>query len=448
MSAGRLFAIMFAGLGMVLCQGRLSAQQAGGVVKAPEMKIKVESSKGDALYQVGEEIRFNISVSVDGKPVAGKTLNYNVSGDHGLKLSGTLESGMEPVSVNTGLKAPGFVLCRVSHKDGGKTVSGIGGAGVDPLLLQTKVLEPADFDEFWNKAKEELGKVPVKAELVPVEVKNEKIKDKVKCFDVKVACAGSMPVSGYLAMPADAKPRSCPALVSYHGAGVRSSNMPLHYAVDGFIAFDVNAHGIENGKPAEFYEQLRNGGLKGYSHRDSDKLGRIYFHDMYLRVIRALEYVKSLPEWDGRILVAVGTSQGGGQALVAAGIDPQVSCCVAYVPALCHHTGVLENITSGWPRFIAMKDGRAVNEDVVKTVPYYDAAIFAKRIKNAACLLSTGFVDTTCPPTSVYVAYNNIPSQDKRIINTPGANHSVPRETYAAGSQFIREHVQKMRGEK
>lgn len=49
---------------------------------------------------------------------------------------------------------------------------------------------------------------------------------------------------------------------------------------------------------------------------------------MYLRVLRALDYVKTLPEWDGKNLIVIGSSQCGAQAIVAAALDPQVSLCL------------------------------------------------------------------------------------------------------------------------
>ncbi len=414
---------------------------------APAFKIEAKADRPDAIYKQGETIIFKIQLlSADGKVVEGKSLKYWIKGDGGLKSEGSLSSAAEPLSVQAKLDKPGFVLCKVQFKPEGaeKPVDGFAGAGVDPLLIKSSIEEPADFDAFWAKVKEEVDAVPIKANLVPVEVTDQKLKGKVECFDIKIDCAGGMPVSAYLVKPVGAKPKSCPAYVSYHGAGVRSSNKPLWMAEKGCIAMDLNAHGLENGKPDEFYKALADGSLKDYRTRDCDKRDKIYFKGMFMRVIRSLEYIKSLPEWDGRILIVNGTSQGGGQALVAAGLDPQVTLCEAFVPALCHHVGILEGQESGWPRFIAMKDGQPANPEVVKAVPYYDGANFAKRIK-CQSLLSTGFIDTTCSPTSVYVAFNNIPAKDKRIVNDVPANHGVPKETYSIGSQTSEEHIKKMR---
>ena len=45
-----------------------------------------------------------------------------------------------------------------------------------------------------------------------------------------------------------------------------------------------------------------------------------YFRGMILRLIRALQYTKSLPEWDGKNLEVSGKSQGGAFAILGAGI--------------------------------------------------------------------------------------------------------------------------------
>ncbi len=306
-------------------------------------------------------------------------------------------------------------------------VEGAIGAMVAPLEIKAAGEEPKDFDAFWKACREELSKVPVNAELVKVDVSADQ-QGKLECFDVKVDCAGGMPVSGYLVKPVNAKPKSLPAIVSYHGAGVRSANKPFGYANSGAIALDVNAHGIVNGKPDEFYKNLNENELKAYSQRDKNDKDKFYFKGMYMRVMRALDYVKSLPEWDGKNLIVIGGSQGGAQSIVAAALDPQVTLCIAGVPALSEHSGPLAQPQrqAGWPRLYNAKDGKPDDEAVAKTAAYYDNIYFSKRIK-AETYISTGFIDTTCVPTGVFAAYNNIPATTKKIITTtPSGGHGAP----------------------
>jgi len=49
-----------------------------------------------------------------------------------------------------------------------------------------------------------------------------------------------------------------------------------------------------------------------------------YFRGMYLRLIRTLDFLASQPEWDGKRILVIGESQGGGQALAAAGLDKEL----------------------------------------------------------------------------------------------------------------------------
>ncbi len=411
---------------------------------APSFKFEASADHKDAIYKLGEKAKFSVRLlGQDGKPVEGAKIDYSLKGDFGLAAKGSLTSSEAPAIVEASLDKPGFVLLSLAFTPEGSKdqIKGLAGAGFDPLQIKAQRPEPADFDQFWDKAKAELAAVPLKFTLTPVDVPDN-FKGKVDCFDVKADCAGGLPVSAYLARPVDAKRKSLPAIISYHGAGVRSSGKPLGKAAQGFLAMDVNAHGLDNGKPDAFYKELADGALKDYRNRDANDASKIYFRGMYLRVLRALEVLKAQPEWDGRILVTTGTSQGGGQSLVAAALDPQVTFCQANVPALCFHTGILDGQESGWPRFVKLVDGKPADQAVVDAVPYYDASIFAKRIK-CPSLLSTGFIDVTCAPTSVYVAFNNIPASDKRIINDIPCGHGVPKETYIECDKAVLDYVKK-----
>lgn len=414
----------------------------------PSWRLQVRAEREAAIYKKGETALFHVRLfekNGDAETLlAGKELWYHIQGDGFYEKKGTVTSADPFAVVEVLMEQPGFVKCTVGWNDvpDGKKISALGGAGFDPLEIRAQTPEPEDFDAFWNAKKEALAALPMNPRLVPVDA--EKVNNpKVLVFDVKVDCLGGKPLSGYLAKPADAAPKSLPILVSYHGAGVRSASMPIGDANRGVLALDINAHGIENGQPAEFYNELAGGELKDYRLAGADNLDNLYFVGMYLRVIRSLQFMKAQPEWDGKTIIVRGGSQGGGQALVAAGVDSDVTFCVAYVPALCYPTGDIEGRFGGWPGFLRGKTAETADATVVKTVSYIDAAHFAKRIK-AESILSTGFVDYTCSPTSVYVAYNNIKAP-KQIITTPDANHSIPGTTYEIANRLLWDYVKRNR---
>lgn len=407
--------------------------------------IKVWTDRPDALYEKGEAIKFNVTLTENGKVFMGQKMKYTLICDGMDTKYGSVETTEEPSIIEGRMDSPGFALLNVyCNFINGKGASGLCGAGVEPLKIKAVVKEPDDFDKFWDDQKAELAKVPMNPKLEPVDLPSSE-KGKVECFDIKVDCTGGMPVSGYFSRPLNAEKGSLPIIITYHGAGVQSSFKTYNYASQGMLALDLNAHGIENGKPAEFYKELSEGKLRDYICLNINDREKAYVRGMVLRIIRSLEFMKAQPEWNGKTLVVSGVSQGGGQALIAAGVDSQVTLCVADVPALCDHCGLFENQQSGWPGFIKIKDGK-LNPDVIRTVPYFDAALFAKKIK-AETIVSVGFLDNLCPPTSVYAAYNNISSK-KEILNNPAYGHVVPQKIGDYEYKKITEHIARMKAEK
>lgn len=398
---------------------------------AQEYTLVGTTDKPDGIYARGETITFNIQLLADGQPQAGAKLKYTLKADGDSSTSGELTSALEPVAITTKLDFPGWTYVLVTPLGAdGKTMTlkkgsspGVG-AMVEPEKITYAGQKPADYDAFWASRRAALDQVPVKATLTRI----EGAMDGFELYDVQVECAGPKPVSGYLSVPVGAAPKSCPAVVTYHGAGVRSSSKQYR---KGVISLDVNAHGLPNGQPSEFYSQLSNTELKGYPHFNKDNRDEFYFNGMMLRVMRALDYVKTRPEWDGKTLVVYGGSQGGGQAIAAAALDKQVTLCVAGVPALSDHAGsrAVPRRQPGWPRLYATAADGSMDEataTIAGTAEYFDNVNFATRI---ACetYLSTGFVDLTCVPTSVYAVYNSLPAATRKTISvTPNGTHGAP----------------------
>ncbi len=390
-----------------------------GTVSAPGARAEV----GDRItlkleVKTQQPGRFGVVFYVNGEP-QGEEKSYGFG---------------ETVEFTTVAKSPGTVSAIGSLVDqDGKPVLNErkrpASAGVGVLVSPEKIRpgnlkEPADFDEFWKKRRAELDKIPVKAERQ--EVEGHPKYPGVVCYDVQVDCTGNVPVSGYLCMPRDAKPKSLPAIVTYHGAGVRSANKQFGNGVKA-LAFDVNAHGLPNGRPESFYKDAYAGPLKSYYNRGFKDDREIYFFGMYDRVMRALDYVKSLPEWDGKILVVMGGSQGGGQSIAAAGLDPQVTLCCAVVPALCDLGGALAGRRPGWPAPLPPRTKRISSPEVIARTAYVDGVFFARRIK-CPVYMSTGLVDQTCVAPAVFSAYNSLPAgTEKHIAVNPVGNHGTSR---------------------
>ena len=125
---------------------------------------------------------------------------------------------------------------------------------------------------------------------------------------------------------------------------------------------------------------------------------------------------------------------------MAAGLDPQVTLVTAHVPAICNHGGFAAGGDSGWPHYQTTPAYRKNPEAVLKASAYIDGVNFARNIK-ARVLVTTGFIDRTCPPESVFAAFNVIPSARKELFCTPGANHRVPDVARNAAEKVWADHI-------
>ncbi|MEO8531398.1 MAG: acetylxylan esterase [Deltaproteobacteria bacterium] len=130
-----------------------------------------------------------------------------------------------------------------------------------------------------------------------------------------------------------------------------------------------------------------------------------YYRRVFMDAVRAVEAARSL---DGIKHVAVtGGSQGGGIALAVAGLAPDLSAVMPDVPYLCdfrRSTGV----ASRDPyleinRYLSVH--RGAEEQTFQTLNYFDGVHFATRAK-APALFSVALMDTICPPSSIYGAFN------------------------------------------
>ena len=140
------------------------------------------------------------------------------------------------------------------------------------------------------------------------------------------------------------------------------------------------------------------------------------------------------PDWDGKHLVMDGSSQGGGLSLILAGFNPHVTAVAANVPALGDHGAGKLHRQPGWPNLAS------AGAEALAISPYYDSANFARNI-HCPALVSAGFIDTTCAPSSVYAVWNRIPDERKVIFDMPTRGHGVSDEYKAVKTPWLDEQL-------
>lgn len=412
----------------------------------------VRSEQPGARHQPGEVVRFVVEVTADDKPVDAGSLSYRLSDDGYTPIeSDSLALTGRPITIAGKLERPGFLRCEVQlmRSDGQalEGAKGVAAAAYVPEKITPSRETPPDFDAFWSEQKARLAGAPVEASLAGVERLDDKpLPAGIELFDVRVRTADDWPVSGYFARPKGAGRGSLPAVLWTHGAGVRgaSEGKAVAGASDGFLSLDINAHGIDNDKPVDYYKLLESDGrLKDYRYQGRENRDGMYFRGMFLRLVRAVDFLASQPEWDGRVMAVIGHSQGGAQAIVAGGLDSRVTFVGAGVPAMCDHTGMVRRRISGWPKLVPiLPDGKA-DPTVAEVSRYFDAVNFASRC-DAETIVSVGFVDAVCPPTSCYAAINQLRGKVE-VIDESDMGHDAPERIQKAFMESLKRHVQSRR---
>ena len=398
-------------------------------------ELKVTSTAGDdGIVKCGEKVTITAQAFKDGKALDGSLVLRTIVHQDGKPVYSAKTPADKAFTLDVTMTEPGraYIRCTLTDPKNPKAklefknprnkkhkiaTSGIG-FFADPEKQRIMRKEPADFDKFWDNEKAELAKTPLKVlEKVPYAQKSPSIKD-FECFDMKLACAGPVPVSGVITIPRD-KSRKYPAIVQYHGAGVRSASANFK---EGFITFNVNAHGIPNGKPAKYYADITKDKTRNPYSQSAEKRFDM-FRYMFLRALRALEYVRTLPEWNGKDLIVTGGSQGGVQTLAAAGLDKNVTLAVPNIPAMVGSAEFMlrKHVETAWPNIYSKeyREGKDVTE-IAKKCDYIDGAFFMRRI-TCPIHIAVGLFDTHA--AHVFAAFNDCPAKVKTITGVPDMGH-------------------------
>ncbi len=397
----------------------------------------------DWLYKTGEEATVEVQFYKYGIPQNGVTVNYELGGDMmPSEIKGTivLKNGKAVIPMGT-MSEPGFRDCRMTATVDGKIYKHHIKVGFSPEKIRPYTQIPADFGDFWNKNKAELAKVPL---IYTKELVKEYCTDQMDCYLVRLQVnERGQAIYGYLFYPKHAKEASCPVVLCPPGAGIKTIKEPLrhkYYAEHGCIRFEIEIHGLNPKMPTEDFKDISNafnGKENGYLNNGLDNRDNYYMKRVYMACIRSIDLLVSLPEWDGRNVVVQGGSQGGALALVAAGLDPRVTACIANHPALSDMAGYMAGRAGGYPHFfrVAGMD----TPDKLNTMAYYDVVNFARSIK-VPTRMTWGYNDDVCPPTTSYAVYNVLQCPKEALI-TPINEHWTSEDTEYGHLTWMLNHL-------
>ncbi len=288
--------------------------------------------------------------------------------------------------------------------------------------------KPADFDAYWETALAEMRAVDPDPEMIPAGpgFKN------VECFDLYFTGTKGCRIHAKMLKPKQI-PDKAPAVLFFHGYGGHSEDWMSHavYAEEGFVVADLDCRG--QGGYSEDKNPVSGTTIDGHIIRglqDPDP-HNLFYRDQFLdtamlaRVIMELDYV------DETRVGCSGGSQGGALTIACASLVPEIKAAAPCVPFLCDYRRVWEmdldkDAYKELRYFFRMFDPRHEREDEIFTkLGYIDLQYLAPRIK-ANVIMFTGLMDTVCPPSTQFAAYNKMQCEKKVVIYPDFGHEELP----------------------
>ena len=366
------------------------------------IKVHIAPQHGDWVYKPGETVKFDVSVTRNNVLLPNVEISYEFGPEKLPPVKRdrlTLKEGKTVIDAGT-MTTAGFLRCFVRVRYDGKNYEGLATAAFSPETIQPTTTLPTDFLSFWDNAKSELARIPLDARMTLLP---ERCTGKVNVYEVNIRSYQNVRLYGILCVPKT--PGKYPAILKVPGAGVRAYSGDVYAAENDIITLEIGIHGISVTMKSDVYTDLGRQALNNYQLYNLDNKDRYYYKRVYMGCIRAVDFIFSLPEFDGSNIVVHGGSQGGALAIVTAALDSRITGLVAYYPALCDLTGYLNGRAGGWPH--VFNDPTHNTPAKIEALQYYDVVNFARHVKVPG-FYSWGFNDVTCPPTSMYAAYNVI----------------------------------------
>lgn len=303
---------------------------------------------------------------------------------------------------------------------------------VDMSVERLKVYEgknprPADFDEFWDRSLAELNTIDPKATFTPFPFASSIM----ECFDLHFTSTKGARIHAHFARPKHFTGK-IPAVLQFHGLSGSCGSWSdlIKYAAEGFAVAFLDSRG-QGGSSEDV------GGVAGttYTHpfiRGIDGppeglLVRDLFLDtaMLARVVMGLDYVD-----EARVGVT-GGSQGGALSIACAALVPEIKLCAPNYPYYSDYRRVWEmdldkGAYEGLRYYFRNFDPAHEREnEIFEKLGYIDIQFLAPRIR-AKVMLTTCLMDTTCPPSTQFAAYNKM-TCEKSVIFYPDYGHEVPK---------------------
>jgi cephalosporin-C deacetylase len=293
---------------------------------------------------------------------------------------------------------------------------------------------PADFDAYWEAALQEQRATDPDVELFKSPFQTQF----AECFDLYFTGARGDRIHAKYLRPKDSQ-TSHPALLEFHGYTLNAGDWvdKLHWVAAGYSVAAMDCRG--QGGLSEDLGGVKGDTLNGHVIRGlNDAPENLLYRQIFLDTVQLARVVMEFPEVDPQRVGAMGGSQGGGLTLACAALEPRIKRLMALYPFLCDYRRVWEldlaqDAYMGLSKYFRLFDPQHLREDEIYTkLGYIDVQHLTGRIQGEVFFI-TGLMDTICPPSTQFAAYNKIKAAKRMAIypdfrhgeRYPGANDQI-----------------------
>lgn len=290
---------------------------------------------------------------------------------------------------------------------------------------------PADFDAYWNAALAEMEALDAQVELVPSEFQVAF----AECFHMYFTGVGGARVHAKLVRPKAAKIPH-PAVLMFHGYTGDSGDFSdkLAYVAAGFTvaALDCRGQGGLSEDAGGVSGNTQHGhiirGLDDAVHGQPEKL---LYRQIFLDCAQMAKIVMEMPDVDPKRVGATGGSQGGALTVACIGLEPRIQRAAPVFPFLSDYKRVWDmdqakDAYSELKEYFRHFDPNHEKEEAIfEKLGYIDIQFLAPRIRSNV-MWAIGLMDTICPPSSQFAAYNKITSQKALTIYPDFGHEGLP----------------------
>lgn len=297
-----------------------------------------------------------------------------------------------------------------------------------------ELVEPADLDAFWADTLAQTRSHELDARLV--EVPNHLTL--VTTYDLSFAGFDGQRINAWLHVPAGTT-SPLPGVVEYVGysGGRGLPHQHVGWALAGYAHLIMDNRGQGwGGRTGDTPDSTPDAGLiagPGHLTRGILDPSTYYYRRVFADAVRAVEAAAASGFFDPARTVVAGGSQGGGITIAVASLMEGLAGALVDVPFLCNFDRAVY-LTDNDPyneiaRYLARNRGDAAQ--AFRTLSYFDGAVLAPRA-TVPTLFSVALMDQTCPPSTVYAAYNRWGGANKSISVYPFNRHEGGEEHHQA----------------